>query len=89
MGYSQSRQPEGMYEDPLEFELPLCMVLKDGRSFTLPGNDGASRQEGGDEALTLRSRGNEVQTPHLHTTVVGEGEKDKSPWVNRKFLGFC
>ncbi|RVW89155.1 hypothetical protein CK203_040263 [Vitis vinifera] len=59
----------------------------DGRSFTLPGNDGASRQEGGDEALTLRSRGNEVQTPHLHTTVVGEGEKDKSPWVNRKFLG--
>ncbi|RVW34514.1 hypothetical protein CK203_109533 [Vitis vinifera] len=54
VGYSQSRQPEGMYEDPLEFELPLCMVLKDGRSFTLP---------------------------------VGEGEKDKSPWVNRKFLG--
>ncbi|RVW25808.1 hypothetical protein CK203_101074 [Vitis vinifera] len=53
--YSQSKQPEGTYEDPLEAEMPHCMVLKDGRSFTLPG----------------------------------EGGNDKSPWVNKKFLGFC
>ena len=58
--YSQSRQLEETYEDPLEAEMPLCMVLKDGRSFTLPGFDGISCQEGGDEAVTLRSRGNEV-----------------------------
>ena len=88
-------------KNPLEPELPLCMVLKDGCSFTLPGNDGASRLEGGDEAVTLRSRDNEVpmlhdfpvsskeDTPHLHITVVGEVEKDKSPWVNKKFLWFC
>ena len=58
--YSQSRQPEGTYEDPLKAEMPFCMVLKDERSFTLPGFDGISCQEGGDEAVTLRSRGNEV-----------------------------
>ncbi|RVW38097.1 Peptide-N(4)-(N-acetyl-beta-glucosaminyl)asparagine amidase [Vitis vinifera] len=91
----------GHLKNPLEPELPLCMVLKDGCSFTLPGNDGASRLEGGDEAVTLRSRDNEVpmlhdfpvsskeDTPHLHITVVGEVEKDKSPWVNKKFLWFC
>ena len=55
MGYSQTREYEGTSEDPLELELPLCMVLKDGCSFTLPGNDGANRLEGGDEAVTLRS----------------------------------
>ena len=88
-----------MYEDPLESELPLCMVLKDGRSFTLSGNDGASHPEGGDEAVTPRSRDNEVpilldflgsskeETPHLHFTGAGEAEKDKSPWVNKKFFG--
>ena len=60
MEYSQAWQPEGTYEDPSEIEVSLCMVLKDGRSFTLPGFDGISCQEGGDEAVTLRSRGNEV-----------------------------
>ena len=88
VGLSQSRQPKGTFEDPLETKLPLCMVLKDGRSFTLPNNEGANRQEGGVGAVTFRSRGIEVQTPHFHITGVGEGEKDKSPWVNKKFLGF-
>ena len=64
------------------------MVLKDGRSFTLPGNEGASRQKGGIGAVTLRSREIEVQTPHLQPTGAGEGENDKSPWINKKFLGF-
>ena len=27
--------------------------------------------------------------PTLHLTVAGEGGNDKSPWVNKKFLGFC
>ena len=89
VGLSQSRQPKGMFEDPLETELPLCMVLKDGRSFTLPNNERVNRQEGGVGAVTFRSRGIEVQTPHLHITGAGEGEKDKSPWVNKKFLRFC
>ena len=87
--YSQSKQPEGTYEDPLEAEMPHCMVLKDGRSFTLPGIDAVSCQKEGDEAVTLRPRGNEVQMPTLHLTVAGEGGNDKSPWVNKKFLGFC
>ncbi|RVW99999.1 hypothetical protein CK203_024721 [Vitis vinifera] len=52
----QSRQLEETIEDPLETELPLCMVLKDGRSFSLPGNEGASCQEGGIGAVSLRSR---------------------------------
>ncbi|RVW38145.1 hypothetical protein CK203_091289 [Vitis vinifera] len=38
MGISQSRQLEETIEDPLETELPLCMVLKDGCSFSLPGD---------------------------------------------------
>ncbi|KAL6347778.1 hypothetical protein AAG906_026307 [Vitis piasezkii] len=42
--------------NPLETELPLCMVLKDGRSFSLPGNEGASRQEGGIGVVSLRSQ---------------------------------
>ena len=67
----------------------LCMVLKDGRSFTLPGINGDNCQVGGNEAVTLKPRGNEDQTLPLHITVVGEGEKDKSPWVSKKFLGFC
>ncbi|KAL6311459.1 hypothetical protein AAG906_011990 [Vitis piasezkii] len=74
MGISQSRQLEETIEDPLETELPLCMVLKDGRSFSLPGNEGAK---------------GEVQTPHLQIIGVGEKENDKSPWINKKFLGFC
>ncbi|RVW16657.1 hypothetical protein CK203_080892 [Vitis vinifera] len=78
MGLSQSRQLEETIEDPLETELPLCMVLKDGRSFSLPGNEGASRQEGGIGAVTLRSREVEVQTPHLQITGAGEKENDKS-----------
>ncbi|RVX14364.1 hypothetical protein CK203_017180 [Vitis vinifera] len=53
VGYSRTREFEGTFEDPLEPELLLCMVLKDGRSFTLSGNDGASHPEGGDEAVTL------------------------------------
>lgn len=48
MGLSQSRQPEGTIEDLLETELPLCMVLKDGRSFTLPGNEGGQSPKGRD-----------------------------------------
>ncbi|RVW76716.1 Transposon TX1 uncharacterized 149 kDa protein [Vitis vinifera] len=83
VGLSQSRQPKGTFEDPLETKLPLCMVLKDGRSFTLPNNEGANRQEGGVGAVTFRSRGIEVQTPHFHITGVGEGEKDKSPWETK------
>ena len=73
----------------METELPLCMVLKDGRSFSLPGNEGASCQEGGIGAVSLRSREVEVQTPHLQIIGVGEKENDKSPWINKKFLGFC
>ena len=89
MGISQSRQLEETIEDPLETKLPLCMVLKDGRSFSLPGNEGASCQEGGIGAVSLRSREVEVQTPHLQIIGVGEKENDKSPWINKKFLGFC
>ena len=89
MEYPQAWQPEETYEDPLEVEVPLCMVLKDGRSFTLPGINGDNCQVGGNEAVTLRPRGNEDQMLPLHIIVAGEGEKDKSPWVNKKFLGFC
>ena len=89
MGISQSRQLEETIEDPLETELPLCMILKDGRSFSLPGNEGASCQEGGIGAVSPRSQEGEVQTPHLQIIGVGEKENDKSPWINKKFLGFC
>ena len=71
MGLSQSRQLEEMIEDPLETELPLCMVLKDGRSFSLLGNEGASRQEGGIGVVSLRSQEVEVQMPHLQINGVG------------------
>ena len=65
--YPLAWQSEETCEDPLEAEVPLRMILKDGRSFTLP------------EGVTPRSRGNEVQTLPLHITVAGEGEKVKSP----------
>ena len=65
--YPLAWQLEETCEDPLEAEVPLRMILKDGRSFTLP------------EGVTPRSRGNEVQTLPLHITVAGEGEKVKSP----------
>ena len=71
MGISQSRQLEEMIEDPLETELPLCMVLKDGRSFSLLGNEGASRQEGVIGVVSLRSQEVEVQMPHLQINGVG------------------
>ena len=57
--YSQAWQPEGTYEDPSETEVSLCMVLKDGRSFTLPGTNGDNCQVGGNETTTLRPQGNE------------------------------
>ena len=57
--YSQAWQPEGTYEDPSEIEVSLCMVLKDGRSFTLPGINGDNCQVGGNETTTLRPQGNE------------------------------
>ena len=65
--YQLAWQSEETCEDPLEAEVPLRMILKDGRSFTLA------------EGVTPRSRGNEVQTLPLHITVAGEGEKVKSP----------
>ena len=71
MGISQSRQLEETIEEPLEIELPLCMVLKDGRSFSLPGNKGASCQEGGIGVVSLRSQEVEVQMPHLQINGVG------------------
>ena len=89
IGISQSRQLEETIEDPLETELPLCMILKDGRSFSLPDNEGASCQEGGIGAVSPRSQEGEVQTSHLQIIGVGEKENDKSPWINKKFLGFC
>ena len=57
--YPQAWQPEGTYEDPSEIEVSLCMVLKDGRSFTLPGINGDNCQVGGNETTTLRPQGNE------------------------------
>ena len=77
MEYPLAWQSEVTCDDSLEAEMPLRVILKDGRSFTLP------------EGVTPKSRGKELQTPPLHIIVAGEGEKIKSPWVNKKFLGFC
>ena len=68
--YPLAWQFEVTCDNPLEAEVPLRVILKDGRSFTLP------------ERVTPKSRGKELQTPPLHITVAGEGEK-------KKFLGFC
>ncbi|RVW86846.1 hypothetical protein CK203_036077 [Vitis vinifera] len=65
------------WQSEVEAEMPLRVILKDGRSFNLP------------EGVTPKSRGKELQTPPLHIVAAGEGENIKSPWVNKKFLGFC
>ena len=65
--YPLAWQSEEMCDEPLETEVPLRVILKDGRSFTLP------------KRVTPKSRGKELQMPPLHITVVGEGEKVKSP----------
>ncbi|RVX00292.1 hypothetical protein CK203_024581 [Vitis vinifera] len=75
--YPVAWQSEVTCDEPLEAKMPLRVILKDGRSFTLP------------EGVTPKSRGKELQTPPLHIVAAGEGEKIKSPWVNKKFLGFC
>ena len=63
--YPLAWQFEVTCDNHLEAEVPLRVILKDGRSFTLP------------ERVTPKSRGKELQMPPLHITVAGEGEKKK------------
>ena len=65
MEYPLAWQFEVTCDNPLEAEVLLRVILKDGRSFTLP------------ERVTPKSRGKELQMPPLHITVAGEGEKKK------------
>lgn len=79
-----TRDTKREIEDPLKPELtsvPLCMILKDGRSVTLPGHNRVTRLGGGAEAVTLRVRNKEAltlhdnldslkeETPHLQITL--------------------
>ena len=89
VGYTRTREIVESTDDPLESEVPLCMVLKDGRSFSMPGNDGTRTRVFENPIVQDIHASSGVEMPFFHFTEASAEEKDKSPWVNKKFLGFC